>query len=64
MLDIKRVRQNPELIKQAVKNRNGNLDAKIDELLEIDNLRRDITGKVEAMKAEQNVKRLKQNLSA
>lgn len=55
MLDIKRVRQNPELIKQAVKNRNGNLDAKIDELLEIDNLRREITGKVEAMKAEQNI---------
>lgn len=55
MLDIKRVRQNPDAVKQAVKNRNGNLDDKIDELLKLDETRRDITGKVEAMKAEQNI---------
>ena len=55
MLDIKRVRKNPDAVKQAVKNRNGNLDDKIDELLKLDETRRDITGKVEAMKAEQNI---------
>ena len=33
MLDIKIVRQDPDRVKQAVKNRNGNLDAEIDALL-------------------------------
>ena len=54
MLDIKVIRSNPELVKTAVRNRNGNLDEKIDEILEIDAQRRQITGRVEAMKAEQN----------
>ena len=34
MLDIKTVRTDPERVKQAVKNRNGNLDAQIDEIIE------------------------------
>lgn len=55
MLDIKFVRANAEKVKAAVRSRNGNLDAQIDELLEIDNERRDLTAKVEKMKAEQNV---------
>ena len=54
MLDIKFVRANAEKVKAAVRSRNGNLDAQIDELLSIDNERRDLTAKVESMKAEQN----------
>ena len=54
MLDIKIVRQDPEMVKQAVKNRNGNLDAEIDELLEIDQTRREIILAVEELKAKQN----------
>lgn len=54
MLDIKFVRANPQKVKDAVRSRNGNLDALIDELLEIDNQRRDLNSRVESMKAEQN----------
>ena len=54
MLDIKVIKENPEKVKQAVKNRKGNLDVEIDELLKIDDRRREITGEVEAMKAKQN----------
>ncbi len=54
MLDIKTVRQDPERVKQAVKNRNGNLDKEVDMLLEIDQKRREIISAVEVLKAEQN----------
>lgn len=54
MLDIKFIRENAELVKQAVRNRNGNLDKEIDELLEIDVKRRELTAKSESLKAEQN----------
>lgn len=54
MLDIKIVRQDPERVKQAVKNRNGNLDKEVDMLLEIDQKRREIISAVEVLKAEQN----------
>ncbi len=54
MLDIKFVRANPQKVKDAVRSRNGNLDALVDELLEIDNQRRDLNSRVESMKAEQN----------
>ena len=54
MLDIKVVRNNPDMVKQAVKNRQGNLDKEIDELLTIDAKRRSIISEVEVMKAEQN----------
>ena len=54
MLDIKTIRNNPDLVKQAVKNRNGNLDAVIDELLEIDAERLKLTSQVESLRAEQN----------
>ena len=43
MLDIKRVRKEPEAVKAAVRSRNGNLDKEIDELLEIDKERRAVT---------------------
>ena len=54
MLDIKAIRIEPEKVKVAMRNRNGNFDAEIDRLLELDAKRRDLTGQVEQMKAEQN----------
>ena len=54
MLDIKEIRKDPERIKLAMRNRNMDLDAKIDEILKIDEDRRAITQKVEGMQAEQN----------
>ncbi len=54
MLDIKTVRQDPERVKQAVKNRCGNLDNEINELLDIDVQRREIISRVEELKAKQN----------
>lgn len=54
MLDIKTIRNNPDLVKLAVRNRNGNLDALIDELLEIDAERLKLTSQVESLRAEQN----------
>ena len=55
MLDIKVIRNNPDMVK-AANEKPGNMDADalIDEMLQIDVERRQITGKVEAMKAEQN----------
>ena len=54
MLDIKTIRNNPDMVKQAVRNRNGNLDAVIDELLSIDAERLKLTSQVESLRAEQN----------
>ena len=56
MLDIKGIRSEPDRVKAAMKARNFDADALIDEMLEIDEKRRRITGTVEAMKAEQNAK--------
>lgn len=52
MLDIKRIRQNPEEVKNLLARRHGNLP--IDELLELDEKRRKVLIKVEEMKARQN----------
>ncbi|MBP3691618.1 MAG: hypothetical protein J6I80_00060, partial [Clostridia bacterium] len=41
MLDIRVIKENPERVKQAVRNRKGNLDKEIDELLKIDDRRRE-----------------------
>ena len=54
MLDIKVIRSNPDAVKQAMRTRNMDADAIIDEILDIDVKRRKITGEVEAKKAEQN----------
>ncbi len=54
MLDIKMIRQEPDRVKAAMKTRNFDADALIDEVLAIDVERRAIMGKVESMKAEQN----------
>lgn len=54
MLDIKLIRSNPEQIKAGAKKRCIDVDALVDDILKIDEERRVVTGKVEAMKAEQN----------
>ena len=54
MLDMKRIKSNPEAVKAAMRSRNADLDAVIDEILAIDVQRRELIGKVEAVKAEQN----------
>ncbi|MDD6735117.1 MAG: serine--tRNA ligase [Clostridiales bacterium] len=52
MLDIKILRTEPEKIKEALKNRNNDLD--ITPAIELDAKRRDLLGRVEQMKAKQN----------
>ncbi|MBQ9551920.1 MAG: serine--tRNA ligase [Clostridia bacterium] len=54
MLDIKVIRENPERVKAAMKTRNKDMDAYVDEVLAIDAERREITSKTDALKAEQN----------
>lgn len=54
MIDIKLLRSNPDFVKAAVKKREMDLDQVIDEILALDQKRREVTGKVESMKAEQN----------
>ena len=54
MLNIKTIRSNPEEVKAALRRRNANYDAQIDELLAIDVERREISSKADGMKAEQN----------
>ena len=55
MLDIKFVRENPEIVKQNIKNKFQ--DSKlplVDEVLELDQKNREIKGEVEALRAEKN----------
>ena len=54
MLDIKFIRSNPEFVKAAMKNRNADLDETIDRIIAIDEKRRALSAKADAMKAEQN----------
>ncbi len=54
MLDIKLIRSNPEKVKAGAKKRCIDVDALVDDILKIDEERREVTGKVETMKAEQN----------
>ncbi|MBE6785498.1 MAG: serine--tRNA ligase [Ruminococcaceae bacterium] len=54
MLDIKLIRENPEKVKAAMKTRNKDMDALVDEILEIDAQVRALTQKADALKAEQN----------
>lgn len=54
MLDIKLIRTNPDLVKANIKKREMDLDHVVDEILVLDTKRRELTGKVEAMKAERN----------
>lgn len=52
MLDIRRIRKNPEEVKIALEKRHG--DFPIDEVLKLDEKRRNLLTKVEDMKARQN----------
>ena len=54
MLDIKLIRENPDKVKAAMKTRNKDMDAVVDEILAIDKQVRDLTQKADALKAEQN----------
>ena len=54
MLDIKFIRENPDLVKAAMKNRNADMDEHIDEVLKLDADRRELTAKAESMKSKQN----------
>ncbi len=54
MLDIKLIRENPRKVKDAMKTRNKDMDALVDEILEIDKKARELTQKADALKAEQN----------
>jgi seryl-tRNA synthetase len=53
VLDPKFIRQNPELVKQAVANKGEKAD--VDSFLDADQRRRDIIGAVEKLKAERNL---------
>lgn len=52
MLDIKRIRKNPEEVAELLKRRNSDLS--LDKVLELDKKRRELLVKVEEMKAKQN----------
>ena len=52
MLDMKRIRQNPDELRQALKNRNSAMN--VDELLALDEKRREILSQVEALKMRRN----------
>ncbi len=54
MLDIKVIRENPEKVKSAMKSRNKDMDALVDEVLAIDAERRELMTKTDALKQEQN----------
>lgn len=54
MLDIKIIRDNPEDVKTRLKGKEVDCDAIIDRILELDKQRRDLIGKTEALKSEQN----------
>ena len=54
MLDIKFIRSNPQAVKDALNRRNGDYTAAVDELLEIDVKRREISAKTDTMKAKRN----------
>ena len=52
MLDIRLIRENPEKVKAAMKTRNKDMDAIVDEILAIDKQVRELTQKADALKAE------------
>lgn len=54
MLDIKLIRENPDKVKTAMRARNKELDALVDEVLAIDVKRRELMIATDAMKQEQN----------
>lgn len=55
MIDIRLIREKPDEVKAKIKKREMNLDETVDKIIEIDTKRREVMGKVESMKAEQNL---------
>lgn len=55
MIDIRLIREKPDEVKAKIKKREMNLDETVDKIIEIDAKRREVMGKVESMKAEQNL---------
>jgi seryl-tRNA synthetase len=56
MLDIKRIREEPELIKERIRNRGGNASELIDALLECDEKRRQLETEKQSLQGERNSK--------
>ena len=54
MLDIKRIKENPEQVKRLLRAKEVDCDAAIDRILELDKERRELIASTEAKKAEQN----------
>ena len=54
MLDIRLIREDPDRVKAAMKTRNKDMDAVIDEIIAIDAKRRELASKRDSLKAEQN----------
>ena len=54
MVDIKLIRDNPDEVKARIKKREMDLDSVVDEIRAVDAAKRELLGKTEAMKAEQN----------
>ena len=53
MLDIKFIRNNPDIVKQAAKNKNTEVD--VDRLLKFDEKRRELQGKIDDINKERNL---------
>ena len=52
MLDIKLIRERPDFVRQRLATRGAGDEARIDEVLKCDELRRKLLGEVEALKAQ------------
>ena len=54
MLDIRRIKENPEEVKRLLKAKEVDCDEAVDKILELDKARRELIASTEAKKAEQN----------
>ncbi len=54
MLDIKLIRERPDFVRQRLATRNGGDDLQVDEVLRLDERRRNLLNEVEALKAQRN----------
>lgn len=54
MLDMRLIRENPDRVREAMRNRNMDLDGEIDELLAVDERRRTVSAEADERKAERN----------
>ena len=54
MLDIKRIKEDPEKVKAGLRAKEVDCDQEVDRILELDKVRRDTIFATEQMKAEQN----------